>query len=73
MFKLNDANREFIGFILTYTTYLIILLSIIYYGFFILSNIDWGIIGTIILIITGIVYPIIYYKTLIIENEEIEN
>jgi len=73
MFKLNDANREFIGFILTYTTYLIILLSIIYYGFFILSNIDLGIIGTIILIITGIVYPIIYYKTLIIENQEIEN
>lgn len=73
MFKLNDANREFIGFILTYITYLIILLSIIYYGFFILSYMDWGIIGTIILIITGIVYPIIYYKTLITENEEIEN
>jgi len=73
MFKLNDANREFLGFTLSYITYLLILLSLIYYGFFIIMEINWGIIGTIILIITAILFPIIYYKSLIIEKEENEN
>jgi uncharacterized Tic20 family protein len=69
MFNLNNTNREYLGFIITYISYLIILLSIIYYGFFILNNINWGFIGTIVLIITGIIYPLLYYKTIKIEKE----
>jgi hypothetical protein len=72
MIKLNDKNREFLGFTFSYVTYLLILLSIIYYGFFIIRDINWGIIGTIILIITAILFPIFYYKSLRTEKEESE-
>ncbi len=64
MFRLNNTNREYLGFFITYVSYLILLLSVIYYGFFILNNANWGLIGTIVLIITGIIYPLLYYKTL---------
>jgi len=73
MLKLNNKNREYLGFIITYIVYLMILLSIIYYGFFILNNINWGIIGTIILTITGIIYPLLYYRTLKSDKEELDN
>ena len=71
MFNLNNTNREYLGFVITYISYLIILLSIIYYGFFILNNVNWGFIGTIVLIITGIIYPLLYYKTIKIEKENV--
>ena len=70
MIKLNNKNREYFGFIITYISYLTILLSIIYYGFFMLKNSNWGVIGTIILIITGFIYPILYYKSIKTNNEE---
>jgi hypothetical protein len=69
--RLNDANREYFGFIITYVSYLLILLSIIYYEFFILNNVNLGIIGTIILIITGIIYPFFYYRTIKSDEEEL--
>ena len=72
MLKLNNKNREYLGFIITYIVYLMILLSIIYYGFFMLNNINWGIIGTITLTITGIIYPLLYYRTLKSEKEELD-
>jgi len=73
MLKLNNKNRDYLGFIITYIVYLMILLSIIYYGFFILNNINWGIIGTITLTITGIIYPLLYYRTLKSDKEELDN
>ena len=72
MIELNDKNRDYIGFIITYITYILVLLSIIYYGFFMLNDINWGIIGTIILISTGFIYPILYYRSLKLDKEEIE-
>ena len=72
MLKLNDTNREYLGFIITYLSYLLILLSLIYYGFFVIKKINWGIIGTVILIITGIIYPFLYYRTLKSNEEEID-
>ncbi len=70
MLKLNDTNREYLGFIITYLSYLLILLSLIYYGFFVIKKINLGIIGTVILIITGIIYPFLYYRTLKSNEEE---
>lgn len=72
MLRLNDKNREYFGFIITYITYLLLLLSIIYYGFFMLNNLDWGIIGTFVLIVTGLIYPILYYRSLKLDKEELE-
>ena len=72
MIKLNNTNREYLGFIITYICYLVLLLSIIYYGFFILNNINWGFIGTLVLIITGIIYPILYYNTIKNDKEDTE-
>ena len=70
MIKLNNTNREYFGFIITYIGYLVVLLSIIYYGFFILNNINWGSIGTLVLIITGILYPILYYNSIKTDKED---
>lgn len=71
MIKLNNTNREYFGFIVTYICYLVLLLSIIYYGFFILNNTNWGFIGTLVLIITGIIYPTLYYNS--IKNDKEDN
>ena len=72
MFRINSTNREYLGFMITYLTYLLIILSIIYYEYFILKNINLGLIVTIILISTGIIYPILYHNSLKIEKNESE-
>ena len=72
MIKINNTNREYFGFIITYIGYLALLLSVIYYGFFILKNVNWGYIGTLILILTGILYPILYYNSIKTDNENAE-
>lgn len=72
MIKINNTNREYLGFIISYIGYLAILLSIIYYGYFMLHKINWGIIGTFVLIITGIIYPILYYNSIRSEKEDID-
>jgi hypothetical protein len=72
MIKINNTNREYLGFIISYIGYLSILLAIIYYGYFMLNKINWGILGTLVLIITGIIYPILYYNSIKSEKEEID-
>ena len=70
MIRLNMKNREYIGFLISYIAYLLVLLFFIFYSFFNLNNINWGIIGTIILIITGIINPVLYYRSLKTDEEE---
>ena len=69
------SNKIFgisVNFIFVYTVYLLILLTLIYYSFFIIYYFIMGYLFTIILIITGILYPIIFNRSLKLEKEIIE-